>query len=172
MPTESTGQPSARQAIFWAQSAPARHSPLPSARVSDGSRAPYHSPACTTHVRGLASGHLKISRVRPSCHLKVTSPTFDVWGYTRTFDHHNQQPPNRVRPFLWQPWSRDLNEIRKEIEQKTLRVAVKNKGISKFPINLRIYSPNVLSLTLGWPWWVLFSQFRFWGSLRLSARGN
>ena len=42
----------------------------------------------------------------------------------------------------------DFNEIRKEIEQETFRVAGRNKGISKLPINLRIYSPNVLDLTL------------------------
>ena len=42
----------------------------------------------------------------------------------------------------------DFNEIRKEIEQETFRVAGQNKGISKLPINLRIYSPNVLDLTL------------------------
>ncbi|KAK7022889.1 Dynamin-related GTPase protein [Paramarasmius palmivorus] len=42
----------------------------------------------------------------------------------------------------------DFNEIRKEIEQETFRVAGQNKGISKLPISLRIYSPNVLDLTL------------------------
>ena len=42
----------------------------------------------------------------------------------------------------------DFNEIRKEIERETFRVAGQNKGISKLPINLRIYSPNVLDLTL------------------------
>ncbi|ESK86377.1 dynamin protein dnm1 [Moniliophthora roreri MCA 2997] len=42
----------------------------------------------------------------------------------------------------------DFGEIRKEIEQETFRVAGQNKGISKLPISLRIYSPNVLDLTL------------------------
>ncbi|KAF8643005.1 hypothetical protein AX16_009250 [Volvariella volvacea WC 439] len=42
----------------------------------------------------------------------------------------------------------DFNEIRREIEQETFRVAGQNKGISKLPISLRIYSPNVLDLTL------------------------
>ncbi|KAL0567189.1 Dynamin-related GTPase protein, partial [Marasmius crinis-equi] len=42
----------------------------------------------------------------------------------------------------------DYAEIRKEIEQETFRVAGQNKGISKLPISLRIYSPNVLDLTL------------------------
>lgn len=42
----------------------------------------------------------------------------------------------------------DFGDIRSEIEQETLRVAGQNKGISKLPISLRIYSPNVLDLTL------------------------
>ena len=42
----------------------------------------------------------------------------------------------------------DFGDIRDEIEQETLRVAGQNKGISKLPISLRIYSPNVLDLTL------------------------
>ena len=42
----------------------------------------------------------------------------------------------------------DFNEIRREIEQETFRVAGQNKGVSKLPIHLRICSPNVLDLTL------------------------
>ncbi|KAH9851979.1 Dynamin central region-domain-containing protein [Lenzites betulinus] len=42
----------------------------------------------------------------------------------------------------------EFDEIRREIEQETFRVAGQNKGISKLPIHLRIYSPNVLDLTL------------------------
>lgn len=42
----------------------------------------------------------------------------------------------------------DFDEVRKEIEAETFRVAGQNKGISKLPINLRVYSPNVLDLTL------------------------
>ncbi|KDR80911.1 hypothetical protein GALMADRAFT_241433 [Galerina marginata CBS 339.88] len=42
----------------------------------------------------------------------------------------------------------DFHEIRKEIEQETFRVAGQNKGVSKLPISLRIYSPDVLDLTL------------------------
>ncbi|XP_048066820.1 dynamin-1-like protein isoform X2 [Megalobrama amblycephala] len=41
----------------------------------------------------------------------------------------------------------DFNEIRKEIEEETDR-STNNKGISPEPIYLKIYSPNVLSLTL------------------------
>ncbi|XP_011500355.1 PREDICTED: dynamin isoform X2 [Ceratosolen solmsi marchali] len=42
----------------------------------------------------------------------------------------------------------DFDEVRKEIEGETDRVTGSNKGISNLPINLRVYSPNVLNLTL------------------------
>ncbi|KZP01495.1 dynamin protein dnm1 [Calocera viscosa TUFC12733] len=42
----------------------------------------------------------------------------------------------------------DFAEIRREIEAETFRVAGQNKGISKLPISLRIYSSKVLDLTL------------------------
>ena len=42
----------------------------------------------------------------------------------------------------------NFHEIRREIEKETLRIAGENKGISRLPINLKIYSPKVLNLTL------------------------
>ncbi|XP_046448870.1 dynamin-like isoform X21 [Daphnia pulex] len=42
----------------------------------------------------------------------------------------------------------DFDEIRKEIEADTDRLTGTNKGISNLPINLRVYSPHVLNLTL------------------------
>ncbi|XP_065197637.1 dynamin-1-like [Sycon ciliatum] len=42
----------------------------------------------------------------------------------------------------------DFNEIRGEIEDETDRMTGSNKGISAIPINLRVYSPHVLNLTL------------------------
>uniref|UniRef100_A0A672ZS85 Interferon-induced GTP-binding protein Mx n=1 Tax=Sphaeramia orbicularis TaxID=375764 RepID=A0A672ZS85_9TELE len=42
----------------------------------------------------------------------------------------------------------DFDEVRQEIEAETDRVTGMNKGISPVPINLRVYSPNVLNLTL------------------------
>merc|ERR1712223_693795 len=41
-----------------------------------------------------------------------------------------------------------FHEIRKEIEDETNRETGSNKGISSKPINLRIYSPHVLNITL------------------------
>ncbi|UYV62849.1 DNM2 [Cordylochernes scorpioides] len=42
----------------------------------------------------------------------------------------------------------NFEDIRKEIEEETDRITGTNKGISSLPITLRIYSPNVLNLTL------------------------
>ncbi|XP_072152342.1 dynamin isoform X10 [Bemisia tabaci] len=42
----------------------------------------------------------------------------------------------------------DFDEVRKEIEAETDRLTGSNKGISNIPINLRVYSPNVLNITL------------------------
>ncbi|XP_034751530.1 dynamin-2-like isoform X4 [Etheostoma cragini] len=42
----------------------------------------------------------------------------------------------------------DFDEVRLEIEAETDRITGSNKGISAIPINLRVYSPNVLNLTL------------------------
>lgn len=42
----------------------------------------------------------------------------------------------------------DFHAIRDEIENETFRVAGQNKGISKQPIHLKIYSPQVINLTL------------------------
>ncbi|XP_041834014.1 dynamin-1-like protein isoform X2 [Melanotaenia boesemani] len=42
----------------------------------------------------------------------------------------------------------DFDEIRQEIENETERVSGNNKGISDEPIHLKIFSPNVVNLTL------------------------
>lgn len=52
--------------------------------------------------------------------------------------------------FLHAPGRRyhDFAQVKREIENETSRIAGNNKGISRQPINLKIYSPHVLSLTL------------------------
>ncbi|KAF2270411.1 dynamin-1 [Lojkania enalia] len=52
--------------------------------------------------------------------------------------------------FLHVPGRRfyDFSEVKREIESETARIAGNNKGINRQPINLKIYSPHVLSLTL------------------------
>ena len=42
----------------------------------------------------------------------------------------------------------DFDKIRKEIEKQTEMLTGSSKGISDKPINLKIYSPNVVNLTL------------------------
>lgn len=42
----------------------------------------------------------------------------------------------------------DFQDVKREIENETARIAGNNKGINRQPINLKIYSPHVLSLTL------------------------
>ncbi|KOS20952.1 Dynamin-related protein DNM1 [Escovopsis weberi] len=42
----------------------------------------------------------------------------------------------------------DFLDVKREIENETSRVAGTNKGINRQPINLKIYSPHVLNLTL------------------------
>jgi dynamin 1-like protein len=42
----------------------------------------------------------------------------------------------------------DFSDVKREIENETARVAGNNKGIDRHPINLKIYSPHVLNLTL------------------------
>ncbi|KAF2237982.1 dynamin-A [Viridothelium virens] len=42
----------------------------------------------------------------------------------------------------------DFGDVKREIENETARIAGNNKGINRQPINLKIYSPHVLSLTL------------------------
>uniref|UniRef100_A0A060SZB5 dynamin GTPase n=1 Tax=Blastobotrys adeninivorans TaxID=409370 RepID=A0A060SZB5_BLAAD len=42
----------------------------------------------------------------------------------------------------------DFEAIREEIEKETSRIAGSNKGINRLPINLKIFSPHVLNITL------------------------
>nr|XP_033776069.1 dynamin-1-like protein isoform X1 [Geotrypetes seraphini]XP_033776078.1 dynamin-1-like protein isoform X1 [Geotrypetes seraphini] len=42
----------------------------------------------------------------------------------------------------------DFNDVRNEIEEETERITGTNKGISPEPLHLKIFSPNVLNLTL------------------------
>ncbi|RCK55560.1 Dynamin-related protein DNM1 [Candida viswanathii] len=62
----------------------------------------------------------------------------------------SKKPSAEWGEFLHIPNKRfyDFHDIRREIEAETARIAGQNKGISRLPINLKIYSPNVLNLTL------------------------
>ncbi|KAG0324905.1 vacuolar protein sorting-associated protein 1 [Dissophora globulifera] len=62
----------------------------------------------------------------------------------------DKKEPEEWGEFLHQPGVKytDFNLIREEIVRDTEAKTGKNAGISPLPINLRIYSPNVLTLTL------------------------
>lgn len=75
---------------------------------------------------------LQLIHTPESSDASPSSPTFREWAQFLHID----------KKFT------DFGEIRKEIEQETFRVAGQNKGVSKLPISLRIYSPDVLDLTL------------------------
>ncbi|OHT17223.1 Dynamin central region family protein [Tritrichomonas foetus] len=58
--------------------------------------------------------------------------------------------PSEWAEFLHKPgqkWT-DFNKVMKEIEDETDRVCGTNKGVTDQPINLKVFSPNVLNLTL------------------------
>ncbi|KAG0069509.1 vacuolar protein sorting-associated protein 1 [Linnemannia elongata] len=61
-----------------------------------------------------------------------------------------KKEPEEWGEFLHQPGVKytDFNLIREEIVRDTELKTGKNAGISPLPINLRVYSPNVLTLTL------------------------
>ncbi len=58
--------------------------------------------------------------------------------------------PDEWGEFLHLPGKKffDFDEIREEIVKETDKISGRNAGVSPMPINLRVYSPNVLTLTL------------------------
>jgi dynamin 1-like protein len=71
----------------------------------------------------------------------------------RSSSHHQQEdtaPAEEWGEFLHLPGEKftDFSLIREEIQRETDRVVGTNKGISKESINLKIYSPHVLNLTV------------------------
>ncbi|KAG0275671.1 vacuolar protein sorting-associated protein 1 [Linnemannia gamsii] len=68
----------------------------------------------------------------------------------KTDDENDKKEPEEWGEFLHQPGVKytDFNLIREEIVRDTEAKTGKNAGISPLPINLRIYSPHVLTLTL------------------------
>ncbi|SGZ53401.1 CIC11C00000002071 [Sungouiella intermedia] len=70
-------------------------------------------------------------------------------GYARSTSSFNDEP-TEWGEFLHIPNKRFYNfhAIRDEIARETSRIAGRNKGISRLPINLKIYSDRVLNLTL------------------------
>ncbi|KAL6450791.1 DNM1 Dynamin-related protein DNM1 [Candida maltosa Xu316] len=78
------------------------------------------------------------------------SEEINLEDHLRKMNGSNNKPQLEWGEFLHVPNKRFYNfhDIRREIEQETHRIAGQNKGISRLPINLKIYSPHVLNLTL------------------------
>ncbi|KAG0212746.1 vacuolar protein sorting-associated protein 1 [Mortierella sp. NVP41] len=70
--------------------------------------------------------------------------------YVKKEPNGEKKEPEEWGEFLHQPGVKytDFNLIREEIVRDTEAKTGKNAGISPLPINLRVYSPNVLTLTL------------------------
>ncbi|KAF5095256.1 hypothetical protein D0Z00_003216 [Geotrichum galactomycetum] len=91
---------------------------------------------------------------RPIQHSNTTSlPTFSIEFGSGVQTH--TRLAQRVQheewgEFLHAPGHKyyDFGQIRREIEAETERVAGVNKGVNRVPINLKIFSPHVLNLTL------------------------
>ncbi len=73
---------------------------------------------------------LQLHNLQPSA---TAGKAYEEWG---EFLHK----PNQIMY--------DFQAIKKEIEDETERTTGKNKGVSQVPINLKIFSPHVLNLTL------------------------
>src|ERR1700761_9157274 len=67
-----------------------------------------------------------------------------------SYRNANQASRNEWAEFHHIPAHRFTNfdDVKREIENETARVAGNNKGITRQPINLKIFSPQVLNLTL------------------------
>ena len=92
---------------------------------------------------------LQLFNRRPSKHAKNDSDLLDL----NTHNDKGEKTENNADEwgeFLHIPGKKfyDFDQIRQEIVKATDTTAGKNAGISPVPINLRIYSPHVLTLTL------------------------
>jgi len=68
----------------------------------------------------------------------------------RSYRNPNEAGRNEWAEFHHIPNRRftDFGDVKREIENETSRIAGSNKGINRQPINLKIFSPHVLNLTL------------------------
>ncbi|KAJ5369419.1 Dynamin-related protein dnm1 [Penicillium cosmopolitanum] len=70
--------------------------------------------------------------------INVPHTAASVAGHSEWAEFHHQ--PGRKFD--------DFGQVKQEIEAETARIAGSNKGINRQPINLKIFSPHVLNLTL------------------------
>ncbi|RLV93789.1 Dynamin-related protein DNM1 [Spathaspora sp. JA1] len=116
------------------------------------SSAPGSGDESTAHHRGYDRHYPQI----PNGHFSYSTDdvgTVNLEDHIRNMSNGNsnsRKPPREWGEFLHVPNKRfyDFHDIRREIEHETMRIAGQNKGISRLPINLKIFSPKVLNLTL------------------------
>ncbi|KOS19191.1 Vacuolar protein sorting-associated protein 1 [Escovopsis weberi] len=84
--------------------------------------------------------------------LQLINRPAEINGVEKGFDAGSDKAanPDEWGEFLHIPGQKfyDFSKIREEISRETEAKVGRNAGISPAPINLRIYSPNVLTLTL------------------------
>lgn len=92
---------------------------------------------------------------RPLILQLINVPDDEATDPAQNAAHASQWNPNVARPGEWAEFNHipnrrftDFGDVKREIENETARVAGNNKGITRQPINLKIYSPHVLNLTL------------------------
>ena len=106
------------------------------------------APILTTHYNSLPRGSGIVTR-RPLI-LQLINRTAQSNGVEEVKTSDAESNVDEWGEFLHIPGQKfhDFNKIREEIVRETEAKTGRNAGISPAPINLRIYSPNVLTLTL------------------------
>ncbi|ODV64288.1 dynamin-related GTPase DNM1 ASCRUDRAFT_6132 [Ascoidea rubescens DSM 1968] len=121
--------------------------------VSKNSLASINNPNATNNINNINMAN----SMTLDQHLRQYASNQTLNNNPNINNNNNNQPlvnkftlPNEWGEFLHLPGKRFYNfeDIKLEIENETSRIAGKNKGINRIPINLKIYSPNVLNLTL------------------------
>lgn len=104
------------------------------------------------HVYGAADAAAPAGEINLEDHLRrhVQNGSAGPTGSSASAGSENLTQHVEWGEFLHVPGKRfhDFHDIRAEIEAETARIAGKNKGISRLPINLKVYSTRVLNLTL------------------------
>lgn len=129
-----------------------REVPVAAAAVAGTSTGRRRPPLLTTLFSpfSLPRGSGIVTRRPLILQLINKTPSAQVNGEKKLETTDSEANIDEYGEFLHLPGEKfhDFNKIRDEIVRETETKVGKNAGISPVPINLRIYSPNVLTLTL------------------------